>query len=144
MEAPEKKAFHLPQRIKVKDGLGQRCHPTRICLAHQARLWFLNEVVSESYSLSFKLSTSYMWVGREERRGIHCAPRKDHEGGSSRRLSSGCKSLGTPKSCRPWRLGQRRLQTYWMTISHCGPGWSKWRQLRDLGVLSSIQVEMGT
>ena len=41
----------------MKDGLGQRCHPTRICLANKAGLWFEMKE-SESYGLYFKLSTS--------------------------------------------------------------------------------------
>lgn len=79
-----------------------------------------------------------MSLGKEERRGVPCAPRENHRGGFH-----SCKSFRTPKSCRPWWLGKLLLQRDSVRSSHFGPGWSKHKQLHDLWLPSSIQARWG-
>lgn len=67
----------------MKDGLSQKCHPTRICLASQAGLQFFKWSTVKAVAFYFKLSNSYFWMGGEgEGQGsLLRAPRISQGGG---------------------------------------------------------------
>ena len=51
----------------MKDGLGQQCHPTRVCLANKAGLW-LEMKESESCGLYLNCQLpEHGWAGDEGR-----------------------------------------------------------------------------
>lgn len=57
----------------MKDGLGQQCHPTRVCLANKAGLW-LEMKESESYGLYLNCQLpEHGWAGDEGERSAHQA-----------------------------------------------------------------------